>query len=109
MLSKLSFEQAAALPPIGITAWEALFDRMAIANHPSASNRDKHILIIGGVGGVGSIAIQLAKQVAGLTVIATASRPENGDRCLKMGAYSTINSKICCSHYTTSIKLRIFI
>ncbi len=39
------------------------------------------ILIIGGAGGVASIAIQLAEQLAGLTVIATASRPETRDGC----------------------------
>ncbi|KAF3891140.1 zinc-binding alcohol dehydrogenase family protein [Tolypothrix bouteillei VB521301] len=87
----LSFEQAAALPLTTITAWEALFERMAIAPQTSASKRDKHILIIGGAGGVGSIAIQLAKQVAGLTVIATASRPETFEWCLNMGADYTIN------------------
>jgi zinc-binding alcohol dehydrogenase family protein len=86
----LSFEQAAALPLTTITAWEALFDRMGI-DRPSTSN--KRLLIIGGAGGVGSIAIQLAKQVAGLTVIATASRPETVEWCLKMGADYTINHR----------------
>lgn len=89
--TNLSFEQAAALPLTTITAWEALFDRMVIVDQKIASNRNKYILIIGGAGGVGSIAIQLAKQVAGLTVIATASRPETVDWCLKMGADYTIN------------------
>ncbi len=100
--ARLSFEQAAALPLTTITAWEAMFDRMAICasqqrfaitDQQSASNYNKYILIIGGAGGVGSIAIQLAKQVAGLTVIATASRPETVDWCFKMGADYTINHR----------------
>lgn len=91
--AQLSFEQAAALPLTTITAWEALFDRMAIAAQDLKINRNKRLLIIGGAGGVGSIAIQLAKRVAGLTVIATASRPETVDWCLKMGADYTINHR----------------
>src|SRR5215204_3588731 len=71
----LTFEEAAALPLTTITAWEALFDRLGIAKEPSA-NQGRTLLIIGGAGGVGSIAIQIAKQVAGLHVIATASRPD---------------------------------
>ena len=71
--ARLDFAQAAAIPLTAITAWEAFFDRMKIdlgGKHAGAA-----ILIIGGAGGVGSIGIQLAK-IAGLTVIATASRPE---------------------------------
>ncbi|MDZ8183746.1 MAG: alcohol dehydrogenase catalytic domain-containing protein [Nostoc sp. ChiSLP02] len=69
----LAFEQAAALPLTTITAWEALFDRMAISAQAPETNHNKRLLIIGGAGGVGSIAIQLAKQVAGLTVIQISS------------------------------------
>jgi len=72
--ARLDFAQAAAIPLTAITAWEAFFDRMKIdlgGKHAGAA-----ILIIGGAGGVGSIGIQLAK-IAGLTVIATASRPES--------------------------------
>lgn len=86
----LDFEEAAALPLTTITAWEALFDRMGIAKQPSA-NQERTILIIGGAGGVGSIAIQIAKQVAGLHVIATASRPESVAWCHRMGADAVIN------------------
>ena len=82
--TSLSFEEAAALPLTAITAWEALFDRMGLAK--DGSDAGKRLLIIGGAGGVGSIAIQLAKQVAGVTVIATASRPESADWCRQMGA-----------------------
>jgi NADPH2:quinone reductase len=87
--TSLSFEEAAAMPLTAITAWEALFDRLGI--DPSADNSKKSILIIGGAGGVGSIAIQLAKRVAGLQVIATASRPETTRWCINMGADHTIN------------------
>ena len=81
---------SAALPLTALTAWESLFHRLHI--HPDApeSNAGKTLLIIGGAGGVGSIAIQLAK-LAGLTVIATASRPESADWCRKLGADHIIN------------------
>ncbi|MBD3883994.1 zinc-binding alcohol dehydrogenase family protein [Phormidium tenue FACHB-886] len=88
--ASLSFEQAAALPLTTITAWEALFERLAI-EPKTASGRS--VLMIGGAGGVGSIAIQLAKRIAGLTVIATASRPETIDWCLKLGADRTLNHR----------------
>ena len=82
----LSFPEAAALPLTTITAWEALFERLGIEPHKTAKNLASKVLIIGGAGGVGSIAIQLAAQVAGLQVIATASRKESIDWCLKMGS-----------------------
>jgi zinc-binding alcohol dehydrogenase family protein len=69
----LGFAEAAALPLTAITAWEAMFERMGIDSQ--GANQGQSLLIIGGAGGVGSIAIQLAK-LAGLDVIATASRPE---------------------------------
>jgi NADPH2:quinone reductase len=88
--STLTFEQAAAMPLTTITAWEAMFDRMSIPRDKDA-NKQRSILIIGGAGGVGSIAIQLAKQLAGLRVIATASRPETVQWCQEMGADKVIN------------------
>ena len=86
----LSFEEAAALPLTTITAWEALFERLNLPTETS-SNTGKNVLIIGGAGGVGSIAIQLAKQVAGLKVIASASREESIRWCKEMGADACIN------------------
>ncbi len=86
----LNFEEAAALPLTAVTAWEALFDRLGIAQE-IASNKGKSILIIGGAGGVGSIAIQMAKKVAGLNVIATASRPETIAWVKNLGADEVIN------------------
>lgn len=80
---KVSIAEAAAMPLTSITAYEALFERL---NLNIGDNKNKNILIIGGAGGVGSVAIQLAKKVANLEVIATASRKETIDWCLKMGA-----------------------
>jgi len=84
----LNMAQAAALPLTTITAYEALFDRMAISN--DGGSEGKAILIIGGAGGVGSLAIQLAK-IAKLHVIATASRHESQAWCRKMGADEVID------------------
>ena len=80
----LGFEQAAALPLTSITAWEALFERLGVSRH--GAHEGKSILIIGGAGGVGSVAIQLAKKLARLTVVATASRPESAAWCRDLGA-----------------------
>ncbi len=87
----LSFEEAAALPLTTITAWEAMFEQMGIRPGDLNENEGKSILIIGAAGGVGSIAIQLAKKLAGLTVIATASRKETTDWCKDFGADYVIN------------------
>ncbi|PWK05002.1 zinc-binding alcohol dehydrogenase family protein [Tumebacillus permanentifrigoris] len=87
--STLSFAQAAALPLTAITAWEALFDRLHISQEP-ARNAGKSILIIGAAGGVGSIAVQLAKHV-GLTVVGTASREESTRWARELGADHIIN------------------
>ncbi|WP_116870095.1 zinc-binding alcohol dehydrogenase family protein [Vibrio splendidus] len=74
--------EAASLPLISLTGWEALFDRLRI----SPTEQGKSILIIGGAGGVGSITTQIAKQLTNLTVITTASRPESIEWSKKMGA-----------------------
>jgi NADPH2:quinone reductase len=88
--ASLNFAEAAALPLTGITAWEALFDRLQVKTHtvPGAA---RAILIVGGAGGVGSIAIQLARQLTDLTVIATASRPETRDWALGLGAHHVVD------------------
>ncbi|MBI3514314.1 MAG: zinc-binding alcohol dehydrogenase family protein [Proteobacteria bacterium] len=89
MPKKLSFAEAAALPLTTITAWEMLFDRFAIRiGKPPEGGR---LLIIGGAGGVGSIAIQLARRLTGLTVIATASRPETQAWCRELGAHHVVD------------------
>ncbi|TXH04080.1 MAG: zinc-binding alcohol dehydrogenase family protein [Nevskiaceae bacterium] len=88
---KLSAAQAAALPLTAVTAWESLFDRLRIARN--GQDRGRRILIIGGAGGVGSIAIQFAKRIARLNVIATASRPESVEWCRAMGADEVIDHR----------------
>jgi NADPH2:quinone reductase len=88
MPATLDFSQAAALPLTAITAWEALFSRLRVNPREDAGKR---VLIIGGAGGVGSIAIQLAKQVAGLEVIATASREASREWCISLGADHVVN------------------
>lgn len=85
----LDFVQSAAIPLTGITAYESLFDRLKVSESPD-KNKGKSILIIGAAGGVGSIAVQLAKN-AGLTVIGTASRPESAEWVKSYGADYTIN------------------
>src|SRR6202790_3436088 len=85
----LSFAQAAALPLTSITAWELLFDRLSAV--PGKSVDPRSLLIVGGAGGVGSILIQLARRLIGLTVIATASRPESQKWCLDLGAHGVID------------------
>jgi NADPH2:quinone reductase len=82
--NKLGFAEAAALPLTTITAWEAMFDRMGISK--SGRNAGRTLLVIGGAGGVGSIAIQLAKKLARLKVIATASRVQSVKWVTELGA-----------------------
>lgn len=80
--------EAAAVPLTGLTAWECIFDRIKV---DPIKDKVKSILILAGAGGVGSIAIQIAKKVAGLTVIATASRPESQEWCRNLGADHVVN------------------
>ncbi|RYY66001.1 MAG: zinc-binding alcohol dehydrogenase family protein, partial [Chitinophagaceae bacterium] len=86
----LNNAEAAALPLTALTAWEAFFDRMRLN---AEKDKGKSVLIIGGAGGVGSIAIQIAKKILGLTVIATASRPETKEWCNRMGADYVVDHK----------------
>ncbi len=85
----LSFAQAAALPLTSITAWELLFDRFGVV--PGKTAAGPALLVIGGAGGVGSIMIQIARRLTGLTVIATASRPETKAWCTRLGAHHVID------------------
>jgi NADPH2:quinone reductase len=82
---KLSMLQAAAVPLVGITAWEALFTK---ANLSSGQT----ILIHGGVGGVGHMAVQLAKW-RGATVATTVLKPEDFALVKSFGADEIINAK----------------
>jgi NADPH:quinone reductase len=109
----LSFAEAAAMPLTTITAWEALFERLRVPRsehglmergpmergpmQASASSgapvigRDEAVLILGGGGGVASIAIQLARRLTGLTVLATAARPETRAWCASLGAHHVLD------------------
>jgi NADPH2:quinone reductase len=90
----LTFERTAGLALTSITAWEGLFERLRIETlhnvkgHSPLKRRTqrKRILIIAGAGGVGSIAIQLAKRIAGLEVIASASKTSSAAWCKSLGA-----------------------
>ncbi|KQT06358.1 MULTISPECIES: zinc-binding alcohol dehydrogenase family protein [unclassified Rhizobium] len=84
----LDFPAAAALPLTAITAWEMLFHRLKVNDPVPGANA---ILIVGGAGGVGSIAIQLARTLTNLTVIATASRPETQKWAYDLGAHHVID------------------
>jgi zinc-binding alcohol dehydrogenase family protein len=90
MPEALDWAAAAALPLTSITAWEALFDRLRI---PEGAGYGARLLIVGGAGGVGSIAIQLAKALSRATVIATASRPESREWCLDLGADDVVDHR----------------
>jgi zinc-binding alcohol dehydrogenase family protein len=87
----LSFAEAAALPLTSITAWELLFDRLGV---PYGSKRQSGtLLVINGAGGVGSILTQIARRLTGLTVVATASRPETIAWCKGMGPHHVIDHR----------------
>jgi NADPH2:quinone reductase len=85
-----SFEEAAAVPLVALTAWELMFERMGI--DPDGHDAGKAILVINGAGGVGSALIPLARR-AGLQVVATASRPETRDWCFSLGAHHVISHR----------------
>ncbi len=84
----LSFAEAAALPAVGLTAYEMLFDRLGIQHGAGAG---QHLMVVGGAGGVASMAIQLARQLTALQVTATASRPESADWVRRMGAQAVVS------------------
>jgi len=87
--ASLSFAEAAALPLTTLTAWELMFDRMGISK--AGAHAGKSLLILGGAGGVGSVAIQLAKRLAKLHVTASASRTESIAWCKALGADATVD------------------
>lgn len=86
--ASLSHAEAAALPLTTLTAWEMLFDRLAI---PPGGGHGEVLLMLGGAGGVPSIALQLARRLTGLTVIGTASRPESADWVRERGAHHVVD------------------
>jgi NADPH2:quinone reductase len=83
----LSDGDGAALPLCAITAWESLFDRLRLGPESSGT-----LLVLAAAGGVGSILIQLARQLTpGLRVIATASRPESERWVSELGAHEVVD------------------
>lgn len=89
--ASLGFEEAAAMPLTGITAWEMLFERLDVRKPvPGAAHA---ILVIGGAGGVGSMTIQILRALTDLTVIATASRPETIEWTKQLGAHHVVNHR----------------
>lgn len=96
MPETLTYAEAAAMPLTTITAWELLFDRLGLARRAAGSERaltadSPCLLVVGAGGGVGSILVQLARQLTGARVIATASRAETRDWLLTLGADHVIN------------------
>ncbi|MFI0821934.1 zinc-binding alcohol dehydrogenase family protein [Streptomyces sp. NPDC021098] len=82
----LSFAEAAALPLTTLTAWEVLFDHFRLDGDSAGT-----LLVLGGAGGVGSIAVQIAKQLTNLEVLATASRSESRAWVLEQGADDVVD------------------
>ncbi|TNE47748.1 MAG: zinc-binding alcohol dehydrogenase family protein [Deltaproteobacteria bacterium] len=78
--------EAAALPLTSLTAWEGLYEKLKVKEGGT-------LLVINGAGGVGSLAIQLAKRVSNMTVIATASRAASQEWVKSMGADAAINHR----------------
>jgi zinc-binding alcohol dehydrogenase family protein len=88
----LDFAQAAAMPLTTITAWEALFDRLGL---PLGRPLDAGTLLItAGAGGVGSIAIQLARRLTGARIVATASRPASRAQAERLGAHVVVDHSL---------------
>lgn len=82
----LDFAEAAAMPLTSITAWESLFERMLLSQGTHGT-----LLVVGGAGGVGSMAIQLAAALTSVTIVATASRPESRDWVTRHGAHHVVH------------------
>lgn len=89
MPASLDFPAAAAMPLTTITAWEMLFDRLRVGR--GEAERGRSLLVVGAAGGVGSMMIQLARQLTALDVIATASRPETAAWVRELGAHHVID------------------
>ncbi|WP_186260504.1 zinc-binding alcohol dehydrogenase family protein [Burkholderia gladioli] len=85
----LDATRAAALPLTTLTAWESLYEGLGL--RIDGGHVNKSLLIVGGAGGVGSMAIQLARLVPGLDVVATASRPQSQAWCKDLGAHAVID------------------
>jgi alcohol dehydrogenase len=80
----LSHEEAAGLPLVGVSAWQALVETIGLS-------RGQKILIHGGAGGIGSIAIQLAKHLG--AYVATTVTTNDKEFVKELGAYEVIDYK----------------
>jgi zinc-binding alcohol dehydrogenase family protein len=87
--ASLSDAQAAALPLTAITAWEMLFERLQVPLGSAAS--DRIVLVVGAAGAVGSVLVQLARQLTSATVLATASRAESKAWVKSLGAHHVLD------------------
>jgi NADPH2:quinone reductase len=86
--------EAAALPLTSITAWELLFDRLKLPRKDTpGADESRRLLVVGAAGGVGSILVQLARQLTDVTVIGTASRPESQAWVTELGAHHVIDHR----------------
>ena len=91
MPASLGFAEAAALPLTAITAWELLFERLQISQ--AKEDLGQSLLIVGAAGGVGSILTQLARQLTGLRVIGSASRPQTQAWVRELGAHEVVDHR----------------
>jgi len=103
MPASLSFAHAAALPLTSLTAWQLLFDRLGV--RPGKQAGAGSLLVLGGAGGVGSMLVQLARRLTGLTVIATASREKSRDWCLSLGAHHVIDHRQALAEQVEALKV----
>jgi len=81
--------EAAALPLTSLTAWELLFDRLRLPQGGDAAGQV--LLVVAGAGGVGSMLLQLARQLTNLTLVATASQSEGQAWARRCGAHQVID------------------
>ncbi|MDC0711513.1 zinc-binding alcohol dehydrogenase family protein [Stigmatella sp. ncwal1] len=88
--ASLSFAESAAVPLAALTVWEGMIEGCGIPREPRLGNPQR-ALVVGGAGGVGTMAIQILSRVCGLQVVATASRRESAEHCRKMGASVVID------------------
>lgn len=89
--SELTDNEAVAMPLTTITAWELLFERLQMPRGDAAKGRV--LLVVGAAGGVGSVLIQLARQLTQATVVATASRDESKQWVKEMGAHYVLDHR----------------
>lgn len=91
--ARLNAAEAAALPLTAITAWELLFDRLRLPRRGAASHPRHTLLVVGAAGGVGSVLVQLARELTDFTLIATASRPQSQAWLRQLGVEHCIDHR----------------